>query len=193
MDLSTYRSLQTNLFVKLTLTDPLGGDQIITFSDYHRTLTIDSVDYVGLGSFLSITATSSDLRVTAQELTIGISGIPEQNIADFLTQESRGGLIQVQRGAFDPVTGNLLPIANNPSGRFRGIINSFGISEDYDAAGKTSTMTIILNCASQVTQLLNRVAGRSTNPWSQRDLYPSDASFDRVPNIAGANYNFGAP
>lgn len=192
MDLSQQSSIQTNLFVKITLVLS-GQPQVRTFSDYHRSLVLAGDNYLGLGSFLSITSTDSNLRVTPQSLVIGISGIPQINISQFVTLDSRGAEVQVLRAVSDPVTGVLLDIADNPSGRFRGVINSFGITEDYDAAGRVSTHTITLNCASEVTRLFNLVAGRATNPWQQQDIYPGDRGFDRVPNIANANFNFGAP
>jgi hypothetical protein len=44
-----------------------------------------------------------------------------------------------------------------------------------------------------VNVLENKVAGRKTNPKSQKQFYPSDRSMDRVPTLKGATYNFGAP
>jgi hypothetical protein len=193
IDLTAQKEIQTNLFVRIVLFNTVGVREVATFSDYHSVISIDGVDYAGLGSFLSITATNSNLRITPQELTIGISGIPVENIASFLTQDSRGAEVQVLRGIFNPVTGSLLPLEGNPTRRFSGIVDSYSVTEDYAVAERASTMTIQLNCASRVSQLLNLVSGRATNPWQQQELYPGDRAFDRVPNIANANYNFGAP
>lgn len=193
IDLTNEPVIQSNLFVRIQIDQVGGGVETVTFTDYHRAIEIGGETYTGLGSLLTITATNSDLRVTAQELTLEISGIPSENIADFVSQECRGSEIRILRGIMDPDTGQLMSIANNPAGRFSGIINSFGVTEQYSASGRDSTHAVQLICASRVSQLLNLVSGRATNPWQQDLLYPGDRSFDRVPNIANANFNFGAP
>lgn len=45
LDLSSYRSVQTNLFCKLVVP----GYQTLTFSDYHINYTIAGVEYQGIG------------------------------------------------------------------------------------------------------------------------------------------------
>ena len=193
INLTALKEIQTNLFVKITIFNTTGVEEIVTISDYHKELEINGFDYTALGSLLNITSTNSNLRITPDELVVSISGIPQENIASFLQQDCRGAKVEILRGIFNPVTGTLLNISGNPTGRFYGIVNSFSVTEDYGVSERSSTMTIQLNCASRVTQLLNLVSGRSTNPWKQQELYPGDKSFDRVPNIANANFNFGAP
>jgi hypothetical protein len=142
---------------------------------------------------LAITESQADLRITSSELTLSVSGIPTDNLADLVNDDIRGSRLEVDRVVFDPTTGVVLAIPGNPAGRFRGFVNTVSVSEDWDTATRDASLVINLVATSQVGLLANRRAGRATNPWEQRGLYSGDKSFDRVPNIANANYNFGAP
>ena len=186
LDLSAYDSIQTALFCKVVVPDYT----TLTFSNYSRNLTIDGTTYTGLGQLLEVTDSTSELRASANELTVTISGIPTQNITDLLTYRFKGSSITVTRAVFDPVSGQLLDIAGNPAGRFQGIINNFGINEDW--SGQDASTTISFVCTSTVGVLVNKVAGRKTNSQDQKKFYPTDLSMDRVAQLANSNYNFGA-
>jgi hypothetical protein len=188
LNLSSYKQIQTNLFVKVVIP----GYQTITFSDYHKNYTIDSVNFTGLGELLSITNTTSNLRAAPEELAISISGIPAGNISDFVGQKVKGSQVQVYRGFFDATTGELINISGNPAGKFYGVLNNFSVSDNLDDGGE-GTMVVTFTCTSVIDQLNNKVAGRRTNPIDQAEFYPGDESFDRIPSLAKSNFNFGAP
>jgi hypothetical protein len=120
LDLSSYSSIQTNLFVKLDIP----GYSILTFSDYHKDYTISSVTYTGIGQLLGITNTSNNLRAASGEITISISGIPSTNIPDILNNRVKGSSVTVYRAFFNATTGELLAIAGNPAGKFVGVVTS---------------------------------------------------------------------
>ena len=101
--------------------------------------------------------------------------------------------MRVYRLFSNPSTGAVLSIAGNPAGRFRGYVNNYSLQEEWDNQTRTATNTIVLQCASSVDVLNNKIAGRKTNPESQKRFYPTDVSFDRVPNLENATFNFGAP
>jgi hypothetical protein len=193
LDLTPYTAIQSSFFVRIIRSLVGGGTEVINFSDYHRAITIDSVSYTGLGQMLAVTESQADLRITSSELTLSISGIPTDNLADLVNDDIRGSRVEVDRVLFNPTTGVQLDITGNPAGRFRGYVNTVGVSEDYDNNTRNSSLVINIVCTSSVGLLSNKLAGRATNPWEQKALYPGDLSFDRVPNIANANYNFGAP
>lgn len=193
LDLTSYPAIGTALFIRVETILPDGTTEVVTFSDYHRTLTLAGVDYTGLGQFLSITETQTNIRAAPAELTVGISGIPSENMTWIDDQDLKGSDISIQRGIFDPVTMALLDIPGNPAGRFIGYVTNYSISEDQDNDSRSGSQTIFLICSSTISLLGNKLAGRATNPTSQREFYLADASFDRVPNITDANYNFGAP
>lgn len=189
LDLSSYRSIQTNLFVKLDIP----GYAVLTFSDYHKNYTIDGTNYTGLGQLLSISNSTNNLRAAPEDITIVISGIPSTNISDILNNKVKGSSLKVYRGFFNPTTGELLSIVGNPAGKFQGVVSNFDISDDLDIGSDTGTIKLTLTVTSVVELLNNKVAGRRTNPIDEKKFYPSDLSMDRVPALAKSNFNFGAP
>jgi len=194
IDLSTYPAIQTALFVKLDIPDY----GITRFSDFDRVLAIEEsdgnqYDYDALGQLMSVSATGSDLRSTPGEVTITLSGIPAANINQVLNYKIKGSEIEVRRAVFDPTTSLLLDIADNPMGKFVGIINNYEIVDDMSSSDGTGSVSINLVCTSILQVLSTKLSGRRTNPIDQKTYFPSDLSMDRVPSLANSNFNFGAP
>lgn len=199
IDLSTYQSIQSNLFVRIDVqeyrTTPTGSytPLVLRFSDRVGSYTLNGESYTGLGKLMSISQSSSEIRVSGGELTIVLSGIPNSSIAEIVNSKIKGAPVNVYRGVFNSTTGDLLAIDGNPVGRFIGFVNNYSLTEEFDNVSRTSSNTLVLTCASNVDILANKVAGRKTNPKSQKALYPSDLSMDRVPTLKGATFDFGAP
>lgn len=189
LNLISYDAVQSNSFVRIEIPNY----QTLRFSDYHKAFTINSESYDGLGELITITDTSSDLRAAPQELTIAISGIPAGNISDILNNKIKGSSIILYRALFNPTTGNLISLSGNPSGKFKGVVSNFVISDELSSGSDTGTRELILTCTSVVELLSNKVSGRRTNPLDMKQWYPTDISFDRVPSLAKSNFNFGAP
>lgn len=186
IDLSSYSAVQTALFCDLIIPD-VGT---FYFSDYYRPITLNSVTYTGIGNFLSITDSYSELKVNQSEVTMSISGIPNTSIGDFLNNKVKGSSINVIRAFFNPETGVILPIAGNPTGKFKGLVNNYSINETWD--GQSSSNTVSLMCSSIVGLVQNKISGRRTNNIDQKALYPTDTSMDRVISLSNSNFNFGA-
>lgn len=199
INLNSYFQIASALIVRIQVDDYRAtssseySSQVLRFSDWNQSLTIDSEVYQGLGQFIGITNTSSDLKSTSQGLTITISGIPNSSIAEIINSRIKGSPISVRRVVFDPTTKNILSITGNPAGRFFGIINNYTLDEDYDVSSRTSSNTIGLVCSSTSEIFEKKLAGRKTSPASHKVFYPSDPSMDRVPNLVGANFDFGVP
>lgn len=189
LDLSPYTGVQTNVFVRIDIPNY----EVLRFSDYHKPLTINSELYDGLGQLVSISDPQSSLRASPQDITVVISGIPEDNITDVLTNKVKGSAVRMTRAFFDPETGELISATGNPAGMFHGAVSNFEISDDIEQGSETGTITLIMVCTSVVELLNNKVAGRFTNPIDQKAFYPGDTSMDRVPALARSNFNFGAP
>lgn len=189
LDLSAYRSIQTNIFIKLDIP----GYQVLTFSDYYKAYTLSGTNYQGLGQLLSFSDTASSLRATAQEFTFAISGIPSGNIAAVLTTKIKGSSLTVKRAFFDSNTGQLLSLGTNPIGKFNGVISNYTITDDLEEGARDGTFTITFVATNVIELLNNKVTGRRTNPLDQKEFYPTDESFDRVPSLSRSNFNFGAP
>lgn len=198
INLSSYSAIESGLFVKLTCdyyrttANDSYTTQVLRFSDINRPLTINGESYVGLGRLLGITQSSSELRVSRNELTISISGIPNTSIAEIIHSRLKGSSIVIYRGVYNPTNGQLLNITGNPTGRFTGVVTNYSLSEEYDNQSRTAKNTISLICASMLDVLSNTSKGRRTNPDDEKKFYPLDISMDRVPALVGQYYNFGA-
>lgn len=199
LDLTGYPAIQSNLFVRIQVdeyrTSPGAAysPTVLTFSDMLIPYTINSEEYTGLGKLMSITSSSSELRVSGGELTITLSGIPNTAIAEIVNSKIKGSPVRIYRALFDANTNQLLSVSPNPLGRYRGFVNNYSLNEDYDADSRTASNTLVLVCASSVDVLQNKIAGRKTNPESQKRYYPTDLSMDRVPALENSTFDFGAP
>jgi len=198
IDLSSYSSVRTGLFVSLTIDYYRVGpndsftQQVLRFSDYNQDITVAGDVYTGLGQLIGITTSTSELRSSGSSLTITVTGIPNASISELVNSRIKGSPVTVYRVFFNPTTGQALNIAGNPTGRFFGIVNNFTLQEEFDYQTRTSKNTIALICASNISQLSNKIQGRRTNPFDEKSYFPADLAMDRVPNIKDANYNFGA-
>lgn len=194
-DLSSYTSVRVGLFVRLQIdqyrTTSGGGysAQVLRFSDYDTPLTINGETYTPLGEFLSITSSTSELRPSENPVTIGISGIPTNNINEIVHSKIKGAPINIYRGYFT----NAGVQIGDFGGRFIGSVNNYSIQEEFDVENRTSSHMLMLECASSVGLLSQKISGRKTNPQSQNTFYPNDTSMDRVPTLKGTKFNFGAP
>ena len=184
IDLSSYRSIQTNLFVKLDIP----GYAVLTFSDYHKNYTIGGTSYTGLGQLLSVGNSDDSLRAAPAELNIGISGIPSGNVTDIIDNRIKGSECKIYRGFFNVDTGELLSIAGNPAGKFQGVVSNYEIADDLEMGDGTGTVTLTLTITSVVELLQNKITGRRTNPQD----FPS-GDMARVLPLQKSNFNFGAP
>ena len=199
MDLSSYGAIQSNLFVRIqvdeyrTTTSGSYSSMVLRFSDLNTSYTLNGESYVGTGALMSITSTSSEISAAGSELVITLSGIPNSSIFEIMNSKIKGCPVVVNRVLFNAETGSFLAIEGNPLGRFSGFVNNYSLNEEFDNTTRTSSNTLVLTCSSNVSILENKIAGRKTNPQSQKNFYPSDISMNRVPNLVNAVYDFGAP
>jgi hypothetical protein len=192
-ELSNYSSVQSHLFVRLTINGYNGGvNTVFRFSDYKEHYSINSEDYYGLGRLLNITSSLSEIRPSSGELTIALSGIPNTSLTEILNSKLKGSEVQIYRVLFDSVTGVALNIPENPFYRFKGYIDNYSLQEDYDVNARTATNTVSLICKSLIDVLQNKISGRKTNTQSEKSFYPNDLSMDRVSVLEGSQFNFGA-
>lgn len=189
VDLSSYDAVQNNTFVRIDVPDY----QVLRFSDYHINYDIGGETYDNLGNLLSIGSTSSELRAAPEQVTIAISGIATPSVSTILGTKLKGSDVQIYRGLFNTSTGALLAGFSNPNIKFRGVVSNFSIEDELLEGAQEGTVQLVLECASVVELLTNKIVGRRTNPIDQKALFPGDTSFDRVPALAKSNFNFGAP
>lgn len=189
--LTGYKSIESNLFVDIAIGNPVTSH--LLFSDRLVTTTIGGNTYTGLGKLLAITSSSSEIRTSSNEVTLTISGIPNSSISEIVNSEIKGSPIVILRGLFDATNGAFLSgVTGNPVNRFNGFVNNLALQEDFDPISRSSSNTLVMSCASNVDILDKKIAGRKTNPSSQKVFFPTDISMDRVPNIENSYFDFGA-
>ena len=195
IDLSSFSSLATALFVKIDIPDYTPGP--LLFSNFDRPYTTGGDTYDALGTLMSATTSANELRAVPGEITITVSGIPNSRLQEIVNTRIKGSEVTILRGFFNPKTGADLAIPGNSGSnivtRFKGRVMSIAIQEDWDAAGRSSSITAQFNCASVVALLSNKVSGRKTNPVDWQAVSPADTSMSDVPNLANSNFNWGAP
>jgi hypothetical protein len=174
-------------FVKLTVYNDFSNTantSTYTFSSAYKSEVIDGATYLPLGGLLQVGAQNRDLRVTAGDTSISLSGVSGNNIAIVLGTKVRGSEVEVYRGFY-----NDNQVLGNTYLRFTGIVTSYGITEDRQ--GQEDNFTVAIGASSYKTVLQNRIAGRKTNEESWKFFDSSDTSMDRVYSIAGVDFDFG--
>jgi hypothetical protein len=200
-NLIDYSSIRSHLLVRIdieyyrTTTSGSYSSQVLAFGDLPlaETVTFDGLTYTGLGTLVSLTSTSSELKPSSGELTITLTGIPNLSIATILNSKIKGCPVQIYRAMFSATTGLPLPLTQNPFGRFRGFVNNYSLTEEYNINNNTSSNTMLLICKNTFDVISNKTGGRLTNPTSQKKHFPLDLSMDRVPALQNTSFNFGAP
>jgi hypothetical protein len=187
INFSSRSTLASALFVKWTVS----GLPTAYLSDYVVPITFGGNAYTNIGNLLKITPTTNDLRATASEMGITLSGLVSSSVSQVLNSPIKGSEIEIYRGFFDPATNTLLNLSPNanPSLKFKGIVTNYSVNETFESETRSMSTDITLTCNSEIEVLSNKVNGRRTNP---RD-FPQDKSMDRVSALANSNYQFGAP
>jgi hypothetical protein len=203
--LNNLRAIRSHLLIKITVPYYVqnSGDtpisKVLTFSDLNLTnnLTYNGDVYLGMGSFLSVSASRSELKPTSNEVTIGLSGIPNTSIFQIVNSKIKGCSVEINRAIFNPTTGAVINVnqvtGDNVLARYRGYVNNYSLTETYDVRSKIASNTLLLICKTSVDFMGQKISGRLTNPTSQKKFFPNDLSMDRVTAIQNTNFNFGAP
>ena len=201
--LNDYRAIESHLLIRITIPEYKATasstpvSTILTFSDaaFGEGIVYDGLTYLGLGTLLNVTSTTSELRPSSSELTITISGVPNSSISEIVNSKIKGCAVAIFRALYDPNNGgDALNInGGNVLARYRGFVNNYSLSEEYDVVSRTSKNALLLICKSSIDVLQNKMSGRLTNPTSNKRFYPYDLSMDRVPALQNTSFNFGAP
>jgi hypothetical protein len=201
--LSEYRAIESHLLIRITIPEykataaSAAVSTILTFSDsaFKEAIVYDSLTYMGLGTLLNVTSTTSELRPSSSELSITISGVPNSSIAEIVNSKIKGCGVAIFRALYDPNNGgDALNInSGNVLARYRGFVNNYTLSEEYDVVSRVSKNALVLICKSSIDVLQNKMSGRLTNPTSNKRFFPLDLSMDRVPALQNTSFNFGVP
>lgn len=190
VDLSTYSSIYAALFVRMDIPNYEVLRYSTHFEDYAITESDNtSYSYSNLGTLVGVTDNTFGIRTNPEEITITISGVPLTNVSMVLNQSIKGSRVEVRRQFF---TGNNYTPINTPIVKFKGIVNNYSVTEGWPDSGSVGTCTIGFQCSTLIDLMSKKVAGRRTNPMDEKTFYPNDLAMDRVPNLAGSSFNFGA-
>jgi hypothetical protein len=132
------------------------------------------------------------LKATASDVSITLSAIPNQYMADIIANPIKGSPVEIRRAFFNANSSQILDIPGNPVLEFSGVVNNFSFDEGWAAGEQSVTTTATLVCSSIMSVLAKRVSGRRTNQADQNFWFPGDTAFNRVAVIADATFDFGS-
>lgn len=194
INLSGYSAVGVCMCVKVDIPD-YGAIRLSTF---HKPINVTEADgfsyeYAAAGILMNVSESASELRASSLETVVGLSGIPTVYAQTVQATRLKGSRVEIRRVFLDAVSDTPLAIAGNPVFMFQGIVSNYGFSETFNEFSEDSSLVINLNCASLVDMLKSKVSGRRTNQESMTYFYPGDTSFNRVTNLIGRPFDFGAP
>jgi hypothetical protein len=196
LDLTSYSALRQATFVKMTVMEA-GSPVVVRMSSNNVPVQITESDgtaytYVANGNLLNVTAVTSDMKATQNDVTITLSGISNNYIADIIAAPIKGNPVEIRRAFFNADTGAMLAIAGNPILEFIGVVNNYAVDESWSQQNtQIVTSSISLICSSTMSVLMHKVAGRRTNQADQNYWFPGDNCFNRVAVIADQVFDFG--
>jgi hypothetical protein len=186
IDLSSRTAIESGILLKWVV--PNLATAYLT--DCSATIAYESNNYTNIGKLLSISNTVSELRSSASDVSISLSGIPTNSISDLISNQVKGSTVEIYRVFFNPTThvGITVVGSSNVLMKFSGIVSNYAISDSVDVDAQIATTTITLSCSSWVQVLDKKISGRRTNPVD----FPNESSMSRVQALSNSNYNFGA-
>jgi hypothetical protein len=193
------------------------------FATTPTAITVPSVDpepFTALGQLVKVGDATRDIKSTANETTVTLTGIEPTMLALVLGTQIKGAQIEMWHGFFNAngeLTSGALPVTwinnstldvnwqnqissnvtwtSDTNGTlykfFTGYINSFTINEQWFEEVRGYLGTISVSASSTQLILQNRISGRYTNNNSWQFYTPNDTSMNRVAFIQTINYAFG--
>jgi hypothetical protein len=189
---------------------PVDGTNNIRYADFVRItvngttyrfttapndITVSAIDpspFSAVGLLIKVNDVQRDIKSTANETTVTMTGIDTSVLGWVLSQNMKGSPIQMWHGFFD--TNGALITTGGTGGLyqfFNGFVTNFAITEQWMEEVKTYIGTVNLSASSIQLVLQNRVAGRYTNNNSWQFFAPGDTSMNRVSFVETINYQFG--
>ena len=166
---------------------------VYTFCNAAASITVSGTTYSNLGSLLMLGSVQQDMKNTAADLTISLTGIDPNNIALMLSSNIKGSLVEVWRGFLDTNNQIITTPTTQFFKRYTGIINNVSITENFDDKTRVRVATCSIACCSMRKVLEARIGGMKTNQKSWQFVYPNDTSMNRVSVISNQYFDFGKP
>ena len=180
-------------FIRVTVPQPSGTNIEYLFSTAPGVLTIPLIGtFTGVSALLKVGDVQRDIKSTANEITVSLTGIDSAFLGAILGQNVKGSKVEMWHGFFD--TNNNLITTGGINGLYKfctGNINSLSLTESWFDELRQYFGVLTISVASIQIILQNRVAGRYTNDNSWKSFFPNDTSMNRVAFISTINYLFG--
>ena len=166
-------------------------------SNCYKSISYGGNTYLALAGFLSVSEIQNNISNANDEVQVSLSAIPPEYIAATLSEQIKGGEINIYRAFFDYRTQEVISGAIYK--RFTGVISNFSVQEDLEAAGASPDVshTITIIASSIMGVLENKVSGRRTNKQDYQIVWPelgnssTDPSMDRVDTLYNQSFDFG--
>ena len=177
-------------FIRLTV-----NGTTYRFTTAPASLTVSAVDasqFDAVGVLMKVGDVQRDIKSTANETTLSLTGIDTSMLGFVLGQNIKGSPIEMWHGFFD--TNGALITTGGTGGLYKfftGIITAFSISEQWMEEMKMYVGTITVSASSIQLILQNRISGRYTNDNAWQFANSGDTSMNRVSFIETINYQFG--
>lgn len=197
IDLSSYQKIQQSMFIRMEIPDygPL------RISNHNVNFSITEEDniaytYSPLGLLLNVSEFNNELKPSAGDVTISLSGIDQTNLTGIMGYFNRtsygqnslkGSPVTIRRVFFDTDTGIKLNIAGNPSIRFQGYVSNYSLNDEFNQFSDQVTTTISVSCTNIVSVLEDKINGRKTNVSDMNYWFPSDTLSASIPGGSGFN------
>jgi len=177
-------------FIRITTPD---DTYLFTTAPSNMTIPdIDAAEFNAVGVLIRVGEAQRDIKSTANETTVTLTGIDTAMLGFVLGQQVKGSQLEMWHGFFD--TNGALITTGGVGGLyqfFNGYISSFSISEQWMEEVRMYVGTITVSASSIQLILQNRIAGRYTNNNSWQFYNAGDTSMNRVNFIETINYQFG--
>lgn len=157
-----------------------------------QVLAVDPNSFSAVGVLMRIGEVQRDIKSTANETTISLTGIDTATLGFVLGNTVKGSKVEMWHGFFNS-NGTL--ITTGGSGGlyqfFSGYVTSFSINEQWMEEYRAYVGIVTISASSIQLILQNRTGGRYTNDDSWQFYFPGDTSMNRVGFISTISYAFG--
>lgn len=165
-------------------------------SNAYSPITYQGNTYTQLGHFMGMSEIQDDLKVTNNQISISLSGIPPDDgspnyMGIVLNSNIKGSKIQIYRAFFDSDSG--FYNATQVYLRFSGYISNYSLNENWDQDNKLVSNTIGISCSSIHAIMEKKYSGRRTNDSDQQRWFSGDTGMYRVKALADTQFDFGKP
>ena len=165
-------------------------------SNAYAPITYQGNTYTQLGHFMNMSEMQGDLKITNNQISITLSGIPPDDGSPnymniVLNSNLKGSAIKIYRAFFDVSTGYYNPTAVYL--RYSGYISNYSLNENWDQDNKLVSNAIGIQCSSIHAIMEKKYSGRRTNDGDQKFWFTGDTGMYKVKSLADSQFDFGKP